>query len=418
MVKSALADVTAVVALADDVLRVKSHQLIDYNQIRPAIAHQLVRLLWDLGVPRPDGYAEAEQPSPHLPSTSAEVLIGTLREEDRETAAPPVERICEELDEKEEVHLLSMGKSRSPLLLALTNSRVLWAAPDDQSLIGVSIRYVLRVTAEHGAALVLGLHSTSHPEVAFRELRPALGEAFAGAIKQFGGADAAIVAKLGASQRADQSALSVLPAKTARLVSGSIGPNETVFLVLVGGFGQALIALSDRMVIAKAGLMSGNTFGGKVTAFPYREVTGIELHTGWSTGALAIQTPSYPGTQAGSYWAKGKNTSPAELPNTLPLPSKSVLNSWQTHLQTLRAAVTGGGLTANTEPPPELGPPVALRALPRKQPAAPPVVSSQMQASPSPGRDLSSQLRELAELHQGGVLSDEEFARAKAKLLT
>lgn len=184
----------------------------------------------------------------------------------------------------------------------------------------------------------------------------------------------------------------------------------------MGGFGQALIALSDRMVIAKAGLMSGNTFGGKVTAFPYREVTGIELHTGFATGVLAIQTSSFQGTQAGSYWSKGKNVNPAELPNAIPLPSKAVVAKWQKHLQTLRAAVAGGGLGANTAPPPELGPPVHLGVIPPKQ-NAPPSAPSNRATVTGTDADLGAQLQKLADLHAAGALSDEEFAQAKAKLL-
>lgn len=40
------------------------------------------------------------------------------------------------------------------------------------------------------------------------------------------------------------------------------------------------------------------------------------------------------------------------------------------------------------------------------------------QASPAPaGEDLTAKLSELASLHQSGVLTDEEFAAAKTKLL-
>lgn len=35
----------------------------------------------------------------------------------------------------------------------------------------------------------------------------------------------------------------------------------------------------------------------------------------------------------------------------------------------------------------------------------------------APGSDLTAQLQQLAQLHTAGVLSDEEFAAAKAKLL-
>jgi len=37
--------------------------------------------------------------------------------------------------------------------------------------------------------------------------------------------------------------------------------------------------------------------------------------------------------------------------------------------------------------------------------------------APAPGEDLTAKLQELAQLHDSGVLSDEEFAAAKAKLL-
>jgi hypothetical protein len=51
----------------------------------------------------------------------------------------------------------------------------------------------------------------------------------------------------------------------------------------------------------------------------------------------------------------------------------------------------------------------------RVQPAAP---ASQSAAAPSSsGQDLTARLKELAQLHADGVLSDAEFAAAKAKVL-
>jgi hypothetical protein len=38
-------------------------------------------------------------------------------------------------------------------------------------------------------------------------------------------------------------------------------------------------------------------------------------------------------------------------------------------------------------------------------------------AAPAAGSDLTTQLQQLAQLHTAGVLSDDEFAAAKAKLL-
>jgi hypothetical protein len=50
------------------------------------------------------------------------------------------------------------------------------------------------------------------------------------------------------------------------------------------------------------------------------------------------------------------------------------------------------------------------------QQAAPPPPAAAPQ--PAPGSDLTSQLQQLAQLHNAGVLNDEEFAAAKAKLLS
>jgi uncharacterized membrane protein len=50
---------------------------------------------------------------------------------------------------------------------------------------------------------------------------------------------------------------------------------------------------------------------------------------------------------------------------------------------------------------------------PPPAPAAPPPTAAPASAAP----DLTAQLQQLAQLHTAGVLSDEEFAAAKQKLL-
>jgi hypothetical protein len=60
------------------------------------------------------------------------------------------------------------------------------------------------------------------------------------------------------------------------------------------------------------------------------------------------------------------------------------------------------------QPPPQQ---VVYAAPPPQEYAPPPP------AAPAAGSDLTAQLQQLAQLHNAGVLSDEEFAAAKAKLL-
>ncbi len=55
---------------------------------------------------------------------------------------------------------------------------------------------------------------------------------------------------------------------------------------------------------------------------------------------------------------------------------------------------------------------------PPPQQYAPPPPPPQYAPAPAPaGNDLTSQLNQLAQLHASGVLSDEEFAAAKQKVL-
>jgi hypothetical protein len=51
------------------------------------------------------------------------------------------------------------------------------------------------------------------------------------------------------------------------------------------------------------------------------------------------------------------------------------------------------------------------------QSAPPPPPPAPAAAAPAGGADLTSQLQQLSQLHNAGVLSDEEFAQAKQKLL-
>jgi hypothetical protein len=53
----------------------------------------------------------------------------------------------------------------------------------------------------------------------------------------------------------------------------------------------------------------------------------------------------------------------------------------------------------------------------QSQQYVPPPVQYAAPVAQAPAADLTSQLQQLAQLHESGVLSDEEFATAKQKLL-
>jgi len=391
-------------------IKTEADKLIGFQSIGPPIAQAVAEQMWTLGVAFPEGL-KPDEPTSLLPSRDAADFQAALDPSDRDTFPTVCERLASVLTHTESVSHLAASGSSPRALVALTNDRLLFAGqhPDGRiDLTPIPFSAMISVHADTPSFLRIKLNSSNVPNADFQQMKPALANAFVAQLSAIG---VKTTSADGESQSAsDQSALRVLPAKTLKIVRPHIAQNEAVFLCLVGGFGQALIALGDRVLIAMAGLMSGNVFGGKVNTFPYREITGVEIHTGMTTGVLVIQTPSFPGIQAGSYWAKGKGSNPAELPNAIPLPNKKVVAAWQEHLALLRTGIASGGLQpADTTQHPDLGPPIFLT------PIAPPAPANTPDVPTSGG--IADEIEKLAKLRESGVLSDEEFAQAKAKLL-
>ncbi|HEY1734580.1 MAG TPA: SHOCT domain-containing protein [Acidimicrobiales bacterium] len=68
------------------------------------------------------------------------------------------------------------------------------------------------------------------------------------------------------------------------------------------------------------------------------------------------------------------------------------------------------GQAQGQNPPATAAPPAPAAAAPAAEPSPAP-------AAPAGGNDPVAQLQQLAQLHQSGALSDEEFAQAKARIL-
>ena len=90
----------------------------------------------------------------------------------------------------------------------------------------------------------------------------------------------------------------------------------------------------------------------------------------------------------------------------------------------LRAAAVGGGAylagkhmarASDQRAADEAGQDERISQLEQQQ--APPPQAPPPQAAPAAGPSMADQLQQIAALHQQGMLTDEEFAKAKAKLL-
>ena len=138
------------------------------------------------------------------------------------------------------------------------------------------------------------------------------------------------------------------------------------------------------------GFMAGSLGGERAGTFYFTQITGIEYNSGLINGVLEILTPSYQGTANKDFWrgsTKSRNANsndPWTLNNCLPL-TKDGFKSAREMIDELKQ------LVAESQRP---------------------VASTN---SSSPG--LSEELERLAGLMEQGILTEEEFTKAKKNLL-
>ena len=196
-------------------------------------------------------------------------------------------------------------------------------------------------------------------------------------------------------QRLSVGGTEILSGRVNKALERHVQPEEEVRFCLKGDFDHSLIALGDRLLIIKAGMWAGTTFGARVTTIHYTDVTGIEVNTGLLNCVVEVSTPSYPAVGKKSIWLAGRtskrdpfNRSPYTESNTIPI-TRHPLKQWTPYLDELRQLIAAAkGSTA-------------ARSETRQAEAA----------------HLPAQLKDLHELHQAGAITDEEFAQAKAQLL-
>jgi|SRR5579859_495090 len=168
------------------------------------------------------------------------------------------------------------------------------------------------------------------------------------------------------------------------LLTKSLGPGEPVLAQINGVSDIATLVLTDRRaLIIKVGWRTGQTLGGKVTSFDYRNITSVEVRASIVTGSFEISAGGVQGPER-SYWATGKGGS-WEAPNIIPITKKEE-PTFQRVATFIRERVR------------EANQPAAVTFTP------PPI-------------DIPDQLRKLAELKNQGILTEAEFEAKKTDLL-
>jgi hypothetical protein len=178
--------------------------------------------------------------------------------------------------------------------------------------------------------------------------------------------------------------LNEIHSRSMKLLGDALSPGEEVICRLAGmSKSQSLVLTDRRAFIIKVGWRSGQTLGGKVSSFEYRNINSVEVRASMMTGVFEIAAGGVQGREA-AYFGKDKSSA-WKLPNTLPI-AKKQMKDFQLGAQAIRE-----------------------RSSTAQHPAA-------VVAAPAPP-DVMDQIRKLGTLHAEGVLSEEEFASKKAELL-
>jgi hypothetical protein len=99
-----------------------------------------------------------------------------------------------------------------------------------------------------------------------------------------------------------------------RALSTALAPSEQVFVKLRGTFKEALVCTSTRVIILKAGWMTGQIFGTDLFQCPYSNVAGAQVNFHLVTGYFEVSTGGMQNAPK-SFGDFDKNVNAAKAPN-------------------------------------------------------------------------------------------------------
>jgi hypothetical protein len=173
--------------------------------------------------------------------------------------------------------------------------------------------------------------------------------------------------------------------KETALLEQLLVPGEKVLGQVIGNFDQAVIVTDHHVCIVKTGLMAGQMFGGKSTAFDFKNIVGVEIRTGMIQGEFEILAAGLANNQGNTNNAKVEM---AKSPNGIVF-----YKGEAPHFNALAAKIRerAGGHSL-----------------------APASASASTQSHSHPTIEA---IKQLAELHAAGILTEDEFTNKKAELL-
>jgi hypothetical protein len=164
-----------------------------------------------------------------------------------------------------------------------------------------------------------------------------------------------------------------------RLLTETLTPGENVVAKINGVTNtQSLVLTDERVLIVKVGWTAGQTLGGKVTSFSYRNITSVEVRSSIISGVFEIAAG---GVQGAERPAHGAKSTAWDVPNAIPI-SKRQVPIFQQAANVIRARSDQAAVAPKSATP-----------------------------------DPIVQLQQLAQLRDQGILTDVEFEAKKVEIL-
>ena len=108
--------------------------------------------------------------------------------------------------------------------------------------------------------------------------------------------------------------IEAIPEKLERALATSIHRDERVFVKLRGVYKEALVCTDSRVIILKAGWMTGQLFGTDMFQFPYQNVAGAQVGFELLTGYFELSAGGMQNAPK-NFWSTSNSVSPAKAPN-------------------------------------------------------------------------------------------------------
>src|ERR1039457_4939870 len=119
-----------------------------------------------------------------------------------------------------------------------------------------------------------------------------------------------------------------IPEKLERALATSIHQNEQVVVKLHGVYKEALVCTNIRVIILKAGWMTGQLFGTDMFQCPYSNVAGAQVNFHLLTGYFEISAGGMRNSPK-SFWNFDKNVNAAKAPNCVSINGRERANRFR-----------------------------------------------------------------------------------------